>query len=97
MSELKIRTNNHFRPFRMREEVPAKVLKDQFDYLREDDGDKFLSYKGTWYHVSEFMRLGSKEGPLAEWDGSHADSAFSGVLIKVSDDGETYKVGRFYQ
>jgi hypothetical protein len=29
------------------------------------------------------------------WDGYSSDSAFSGVLIKISKDGEEYKIGTF--
>lgn len=97
MSELTIRTNNHFRPFLSRHEVPEKVLKDRFDYQNpEDVVDGFFCYKGEWFHLDQFMRLGSKEGPFAGWDGYHGDSYFSGTLIKLSEDGETYKVARYY-
>ena len=86
-----IRTNNHWRPFSYRDEVPGHVLADQFDYQAEDVLDGFFKYRGTWYHVDQFMRLPDDD----PWDGASADSAFSGVVIKLSRDGEHYKVGRW--
>jgi hypothetical protein len=85
-----IRTNNHWRPFRYRNEVPALVLADQFDYQAEDVLDGFFRYRGSWYHLDQFTVLA-----IDGWDGSLADSAFSGVVIKLSRDGEHYKVGRW--
>lgn len=70
---IKIRTNNAWRNFLYREEVPAEILASQFDWTNEayakhgDYGDGFIAYRGAWYHVSEFMR-GGVEG----WDGRGA-------------------------
>ena len=83
-----ITTNNHWRDFKYRDEVPAKILADEFDYLDADTLDGFIHYRGYWYHTCDFMRTPGDH----EWDGSHPDSAFSGVLIKLSNDGETYQI-----
>ena len=84
-----IRTNHHWRPFCYRDEVPARVLADQFDYQDPDQAlDGFFRYKGYWYHLDQFMRMQDDH-----WDGSLAESAFTGVVIKVSRDGEHYQVG----
>jgi len=86
-----VRTNNHWRYFVCRNEVPKDVLDDQFDHLDEDECfDNFFKYRGTWYHTSDFMRIEDEN-----WDGSHAHCAFSGVIIKLNKDGEQYKVGMF--
>lgn len=85
---MRITTNNHHREFLYRADVPADVLEDQFDHVDSDDG--FFKYKGTWYHVSDFMRLPES----SEWHGAHAWGVWGGVVIRLADDGETYQVGR---
>jgi hypothetical protein len=91
MAKLKITTDHRWKPFKYRYDVPQKVLADQFDWMREGEGeDGFIQYRGWWYHLGDFMRT---EGAIPDWHGYHGDSAFSGVVIKVSDDGEEYMVG----
>ena len=91
-----VRTNHQWRQFVYRSEVPAAVLASQFDYQdADDDVDGFFEYRGHWYHLDQFMRLGSKQGPLAAWDAYAGDSYFSGVVIRVSPDGETYQIGTY--
>ena len=83
-------TNRHWRNFSYRNEVPESVLTSEFDYLSEDEGfDGFFQYRKNWYHLSSFVRSEAASG----WDGFAADSHFSGVAIKVSDNGEQYQVG----
>jgi hypothetical protein len=92
-----IKTNHAHRSFVVREDVPAEILASQFDWTDEahaelgDYSDGFLCYRGHWYHLGDFMR-GGVEG----WDGAHGDSYFSGVVIRVSDDGETYQIGTYF-
>lgn len=89
-----IKTNHHWRQFVYRSDVPADVLSSQFDHLSEDDGsDGFFCYRGHWYHTSDFMR--ATGGELTSWDGYASDSYFSGVVIKLSRDGESYRVGTY--
>ena len=92
--EATIKTDHKWKMFKYRNEVPKRILKDQFSYLdEEDDIDGFFVYRGSWYHLSDFMRL-EKHNPLRVlgWQGFASDSFFSGVAIKISDDGETYQV-----
>jgi hypothetical protein len=107
MNTLTIQTNNHWRPFVYRHDVPAKVLADQFDYHTHNGAepplDGYFCYRGYWYHTDMFMRVGypgpfgqTMEAGGTEWHGSHADSFFSGILIRMSDDGETYQVATYY-
>lgn len=84
---MQIITDGKWKQFKFRDEVPAKVLADQFDHLDEDTTDGFFRYRGWWYHTSDFMTTEVKG-----WDGVHGDSFFSGVLVKISSDGEEYKV-----
>ena len=99
-----IRTNNHWRDFTYRWDVPANVLESQFDWMRvdgkwpEDDYiDGFFQYRGIWYHTADFMRwtCPQDDNPMEKWDGYHGDSFFSGVLIKLSNDGEQYQVATY--
>jgi len=89
-------TNHQWRPFVYRTEVPAKILKEDFDWTNEDDIDGFFQYRGHWYHMSEFMVFSGLNHPLKGWDGYRGDSFFSGEVIKISSDGEQYQVGRYF-
>ena len=84
-----VTTNRHWRQFRYRDEVPASVLAGDLDWTDEDNFDGYIHYKGYWYHLSEFM----SHSPDDSWDGSKADSFFSGVVIRLSEDGEEYQIG----
>jgi hypothetical protein len=91
MSELVIYTDNKWKNFKYGYEVPKKVLKSQFDYLKDgEELDGFFKYRNYWYHLSDFMTT-----TIPKWDGAAGDSYFSGVLIKVSKDGEKYKAAHY--
>lgn len=97
----RVYTNNHWRDFTYRSDVPEAVLKSDFDWTTEDDIDGFFCYKGVWYHTSQFMRFGYPPGgePPALFKGWHGylnDSFHSGVVIRMSDDGEQFQVGTFF-
>lgn len=103
---MKIITNNHNRQFVYRCDVPESVLSNDLDWTTEEEHfDGYLCYRGTWYHVDQFTRFHgtswikspSPHAPSYEvhsdqWDGYHGDSFYSGVLIKVSEDCETYRI-----
>jgi hypothetical protein len=90
---LTIQSNNHWRNFAYRDEVPAKILESEFDYQDpEDTIDGFFRYRGSWYHLDGFMRDGAPDG----WHGFAADTFFSGVAIRLSDDGEQYQVATVF-
>lgn len=93
-----IYTNHHHRHFKYRYEVPQQVLDDQFDYQDPEEVlDGFIHYKGTWYHLDMFMCFGYPGWGFYKgtWHGHYADSFSSGVLIKCSDDGETYQIATY--
>jgi len=106
---MEIITNNQNRPFLYGYEIPEAVLNSDFDWLENDEKtDGFIKYRGRFYHVSEFMAIipaGSDISPsrghydhensLKDWHGIHTDSAFSGVLIRASSDGESYQIATF--
>lgn len=96
-SGLTITSDNRWKPFKYRYEVPKRVLAQQFDYQDEDDViDGFFKYNGTWYHLDQFMRV-PQDTDLADlgWQGYLNDSMSTGVVIKMSLDGEEYQVGYF--
>lgn len=88
--------NPVWRPFVFRRDVPRDVIKSQFKHL-DDDDDFYFKYREYWYHVSDFMLF--KEGKpdaFRNWDAYFSESYFSGVLLKLSKNGEMYQVGRYY-
>ena len=87
-----IKTNNQPRPILLWVEL-SDAEQAEFDYLTEDDaaGSDFVRYRGTVYHLGDFMR-----SPLDGWDGYHSDSAFSAILCRYVDDGEAVVMGLAY-
>ena len=88
---MKIITNNHWRTFLYGYELTDKE-RAEFDWIDPEEFDchSFFRYRGWVYSLSEFMPAGFLQD--ATWDGYKGDSFFSGVAIKLSDDGEQYKV-----
>lgn len=85
---MNITTDHKWRPFLYRNQIPIKVLVEWFDHLEPDDMDGYFRYRRRWYHISDFMN-----SKIEGWDGIHHDSFYSGVVIKISKDGEEYQVG----
>lgn len=101
---LQITTNNHERFFKYRHDVPEKILKEQFDYQDPETHDGFFKFKGHWYHLDQFCRFDNGRGgksvmpfDFQGWDGYYPYGFSSGVLIKIGDDLETYKVATYLQ
>lgn len=94
---LVVKTDNKFRDFYYRSDVPEKVLKDQFSHLEaEETTDGFIKYRGYWYHTSDFSYPPSFENVPFRVDGYLSDTYFSGVIVHLSSDGEQYKIGTYY-
>lgn len=91
---LEIRTNHHWRQFLYRNEVPQAILDSDLNWC--DDEDNFIKYNNWYYSLSEFMRV-DENNPFhsLDWHGHKGDSYFSGVLIRVSDDGEEYQIATY--
>jgi hypothetical protein len=90
-----IKTDNKWKPFVYRHDVPAKVIASQFAYQNpEEELDGFFKYRGYWYHLDGFMECGGMP-ELKGWHGYASDSFYSGVVIKISSDGESYMVGTY--
>ncbi len=94
---LSIKTDHKWKNFKYGYEVPQSVLKSQFDYLDKDDvTDGFIFYRKTWYHLNDFMRFGYPNTETFKGFQAYLnDSYSSGVLIKISDDGEQYQIATF--
>lgn len=106
-----IKSDRKWKQFKYRNEVPAKVLADQFDWTNDahaehgDYEDGFLCYRGHWYHLGDFERIhkmspSDPHGGMAgvefqRWTGISHDSLFSGVVIKVSTNGDEYQIGTY--
>ena len=92
----KILTDNKWKYFKYRYEVPQNVLDQDYDHLDEDSLDGFIKYRRNWYHISDFMLPMSQfDKEFKEWHAYLSDSFFSGILIRVSDDGEQYQIATF--
>ena len=93
--ELQIRSNKHWRNFLYGYELTSKE-KEDFDWIDQEEIEtqSFLKYKGFVYSLDNFMTI-DRNAALADWDGYAGDSYFSGVVIKLSEDGEQYQVGTY--
>ena len=94
---LRIITDNKWRPFRYSSEVPDKEWISSFDHLDRNEATRFFCYRGSWYSLDEFtvFTYAADTGDFKGWDGMLGQSYFSGILIKISKDGEMYKIGRY--
>ena len=94
---MNIISNYHWHNFLYGYELPETIRAD-FDYIDVDEFDShgFIKYKGIYYDAGEFMRCDdSPDNEISTWHGYHADSYFSGVLIRCSDDGDQYQIATY--
>ena len=85
-------TDHKWKQFLYGYELPDKVLYRDFDFIRHPETyDQFIKYRGRYYYIEQFTCT-----DIEGWDGVCADSYFSGILIKISKDGESYKIGTYY-
>jgi len=96
MSSLVIKTNKHRYPIIYWHELTNKERKD-FDYLETEEEQaqaSFVRYRKTVYLLSDFMHINHEV--FKGWSGHHSDSFFSGILIKLAEDGEDCVMGTYY-
>ena len=87
-----ITTSGTWRDLLLRSQVPKSVLSNHFDWCKSETN--FFRYHGTWYHLSQFIRTEpGSDVYVAGFGGIHSDSATTGVVVKVSADGERVQVG----
>lgn len=96
-NETVIRTNNKPRPLIYGFELTDDDRRE-FDYITSDEFDthEFFRYRGVLYDPCEFMRLPKESNLAKKWQGYRADSYFSGVLIRYTEDCESVVVGFWY-
>lgn len=97
---VKLRTDNKWRNFLYGYELPKKWRK-HFDWMNDEEFEtmNFVKTPGKnkWYYaLDEFMITSNMAMFPGVWDGYHSDTYFSGHVIRVSTDGEQYKIGYFY-
>ena len=86
---VKIITNGHWHNFKDQNDVPKHVLDSEFDYLNGDATTDFLCYRGTWFHLDDFIVTGAP----TSWHGVYQDTAFSATVIRISNDNDQYQIG----
>jgi len=71
--------------------------RSEFDYYPNEELNdaQFFKYKNQYYDLGEFMRTPDAI-KLLGWHGISNDSFFSGVLIRLTDDGDAVTVARYY-
>lgn len=90
---MKVQTNNHWRDLIYHHELTPEEKEDLF--LDPSDDSLYLRYRGEVYALSEFMRINPSvtPSPLNEWHGMLSDTFFTGILIRLDDEGERCQVG----
>ena len=96
---MKIVTDHKWKLLKDRTDVPSIAKDMDFDWIDfnlEEYWTGFFEYKGAWYHISEFMNVDILLPFYPEWNGYKAETAWSDVVIRISDDGEEYKIGTYF-
>jgi len=89
---LTIKTNHQYREFFEWDGLNETERDEKDD---QEDG-LFFYYKGILYNVEDFIDIEDKSGPFNGWDSYMAESAFSGVLIKMREDEGYIKCGCYF-
>ena len=92
---MKITTNNQPRDlltlWDFSDKEQAQIRSD-FDWLDDIESDTgFFRYRGEVFNLANFLNQ-----PQQGWHGALADSYFSGTLVRLSKDGESVTVGRWF-
>lgn len=92
---LEITTNNQPRPLLGWDDLTSKEQKE-FDWIEDpiETGFDFFRYKGSTYSLQEFLVAPYPD--FEGWDGYHSDSYFSGILIRIVEDGDAVVVATYY-
>lgn len=96
---LVIKSDKKWHTFKYGYELPKKWRKSK-DWLKgeEFDNANFAYYRKWYFALDEFMRIEPSAATrgFRGWDGYLNETYDSGVIIKVSSNGDRYKIGRFY-
>lgn len=85
-----IRTNHQARPVLSWHDLSKRERAEFAHYRGEDDGASYARYRGAVYDLSDFPMAPPS---LAPWEGALPDSAFSAVLARFVDGGESVILG----
>lgn len=97
---MEIISNNQPRPVIDASEL-TQTEREEFDYLdwseieKGNDSATFFRYKGQLYDLGDCGHIGAAFG-LQGWHGYYADTAWSGVLVRLTSDCDHVVVGRYY-
>lgn len=91
---MQIKTNNQPRNLVSWYDLTEKEQAD-FDYIEDGQFNGFR-YKGQVYDLGEFMHCTQSVNGFADWHGISSETFFSGVLVKMLDDGDSVVVGRYF-
>ena len=87
-------TNNHHYELVAYYALPTKV-REQFDYLADNEDEqyspRFFNYRDYWYDANQFTVNTDANLPYA---GTQADSYWSGLAIRYTNDYDTVQVAR---
>ena len=97
-----IKTNNHWREIISFDELsPDEQASHEYD--EQERLGAYFRYKGHAYTLDEFVQFRTPwtynpeaDDPLSQWDAMRSETAFSGVLVKLSDCGDYVKVASYY-
>lgn len=98
MKKIEIKSNKQWRNFLSWYELTKKEQLE-FDWMDEltQDESLFIRYKNWVYCLQDFMVIDrSVIHQFEGWQGYHSDSAFSGIVINISKDGEQYQIGTYF-
>jgi hypothetical protein len=82
-----IKTNHHWREIMTVGEAGEKWIKE-YDFLNEPENEQGFFYGNWFYLLAECVTT-----ELKEWDGILSTSAFSAIVVKISEDRNGVKVG----
>jgi hypothetical protein len=105
MTKMHIHTNRQPRPLLSFCELTLKE-QSNFDYIEDpatDGMNRFVRYRGWVYDTQDMLSVRHEHlntdsdfiHPLTEWDGYDSDTAFSGILLKYTDNYERVIMARY--
>ena len=96
--QITIKTDHKWKEFLSWHDLTEKQKAD-FDWLEDEEAQAsacFVKRRGRVYCLDEIMTI-DRHSPLHVdgWHGIAHDGFFSGIVVKLSRDGEQYKIGYY--
>lgn len=93
---MNIKTNNHWREFISVYDLTDNE-KEEFDYYDADvlETMLFIRYKREVYALDCFMCIEDRD-VFMDWTGHLGSLYYAGILIKISQDNDAYKIATYY-